>query len=373
MTVLWWILGAAGALLALFLVMGVWLSMVLRWEDEATVGLGYYGRPLAGRERFRGRLTLHARLLAPLIALNSRLAKLDFRRARMQYRGVSAPLGSCSPGSFERAVTYIPSAGDVFVVTQMKCGTTWMQNVVYEILLRGRGELVDKGGAIYAVSPWLEGRRSVSVHDAPLVGTGRPTRIVKTHLPASLCPWSPAARYIYVARHPLSCFASCIDFVDTNVGAMAPPLPAFVEWFTSPDLMWWGTWTDHVRGWWDRSRTESGVLFIYFEDMKKDLGSVVTRVAAFLGVSPLSADEMAAVVRHCSFDYMQEHQSSFEMHPPHILQTNAELFVSGRADRHKDVPPDVRRRIAAWSMSEMQDSSFPLRDRYPDLVSTAGT
>lgn len=192
-----------------------------------------------------------------------------------------------------------------------------------------------------------------------------PSRIIKTHLPVELCPWSPAARYIYVARHPVSCFASCIDFVATNVGAMAPPLPLYEEWFTSPDLMWWGTWTRHVRGWWDRSRSDSNVLFVYFEDMKRDLAGTVRQVAAFLGLAPLSEQEVGEVVRKCSFGYMQEHQEAFEMHPPHLLQTNAELFVRGSADRHLDVPEDARRRIAAWAVSEMGDSSFPMAERYP--------
>jgi hypothetical protein len=110
------------------------------------------------------------------------------------------------------------------------------------------------------------------------------------------------------------------------------------------------------------------VLFVYFEDMKRDLGSVVTQVAAFLGVAPLTPDELAAVVHKCGFAYMQEHQDMFEMHPPHVLQTNAELFVSGSADRYKNVPADVRARVAQWVVQDMAGSDFPLAEKYPDVV-----
>jgi hypothetical protein len=243
-----------------------------------------------------------------------------------------------------------------------------MQHVVYEVLNRGNGNLVETGTAMYAISPWLEGRKSVPVEESGLIGSERPSRIIKTHLPATLCPFNAAARFIYVARHPVSCFASCIDFVDTNVGGMAPELPAFEAWFTSPDLMWWGTWTDHVKGWWERSKAEPNVLFVYFEDMKKDLGGVTRRVAEFLGIAPLSDAELANVVHKCSFAYMQEHQDNFEMHPPHILQTNAELFVAGTADRYKNVPAEIRQRVAAWVREEMRSSDFPLAERYPDVV-----
>lgn len=368
MQMLWWMLGALGALLALYIVLGVYLSVVLRWEDEQTVGLAYYGLDPTGRQRFRERLRRHARYLAPILWLGSRLTRLDFSRARIVHKGVSAPTGSCSAESFARAEAYQARPEDVFVVTQMKCGTTWMQHVVYEVLLRGQGNLVASGTAMYAVSPWLEGRKSVPIEQAPLLGAERPSRIIKTHLPASLCPWSPSARYIYVARHPVSCFASCIDFVVTNVGRMTPPLPAFEAWYTSPDLMWWGTWTDHVKGWWQRAEREPNVLFLFFEDMKRDLPAVVRQVASFLGVTPLSDDELAAVVHKCGFQYMQEHQDTFEMHPPHILQTDAELFVAGTADRHKDVPEEVRRRIAAWVAREMAGSSFPLARMYPGVA-----
>ncbi|MEO6447140.1 MAG: sulfotransferase domain-containing protein [Gemmatimonadaceae bacterium] len=365
MSQLFWFLGLV---VVLYVVWSVYLAMVMKWEDEETVGLGYYGRTRALRDSYKKTLRRHAFFLRPILLVNSRLSKLDFRRARILHDGVSAPSGSCSADSFAKAVTYAPGAEDVFVVTQMKCGTTWMQNVVYEVLLRGKGTLVDSGQAMYAISPWIEGRKSVTLEDAPRIGDERPSRIIKTHLPAKLCPFSADAKYIYVARHPVSCFASCIDFIDTNVGGMAPGIPAFEEWFTARELMWWGTWTDHVRGWWSLSQEQSNVLFLFFEDMKKDLPGVVRQVASFLGVAPLTEAEAAEVVRKCSFAYMQEFQDNFEMHPPHILQTNAALFVSGTADRYKHVPAEVRQRIAQWAAHELDGSDFPLAKAYPDVV-----
>jgi len=368
---LWWIAGLLALVIALYVLFTGYLALVLAWEDRQTVGLGYYGRPAAERARFKRRLRLHALLLAPLLWLNGRLATVDFRKASIRHKGVAGPAGTTSAETFARAEAYRPRSEDIFVVTQMKCGTTWMQHVVYEVLHRGAGDIVERGAEMYALAPWLEGRKSVPVDQAPLLGRERPSRIIKTHLPASLCPWSAEARYIYVARHPVSCFASCMDFVVTNVGAMAPALPAYEEWFRSPDLMWWGTWTDHVTGWWELARSPN-VLFAYFEDMKRDLPAMVRRVAQFLGVAPLGEQELARVVEKCGFAYMQRHQDNFEMHPPHILQTNAALFVRGTADRHKDVPDDARRRICTWVASEMAGSGFPLADTYPDVTGAAG-
>jgi hypothetical protein len=372
MGLLGWTAVGAGLLLLAVLAEAIYLSVVLRWEDEKTRGLGYYGLPPAGRERFKRILRRHALLLYPILRLSGRLSVFSFDKVSFRHHGIAGPHGSCTPESFARAGAYQARPEDVFVVTQMKCGTTWMQHVVYEVLHRGNGNLVESGTTLYAVSPWLEAVKSVPIEQAPLLGTERPCRVIKTHLPAALCPWSKEARYIYVARHPVSCFASCVDFIATNVGAMAPPLPVVEKWFCSPELMWWGTWPDHVKGWWDRSQREPNVLFVFFEEMKRDLAGVARRVAEFLGVAPLTEAELAKVVEKCGFAYMQAHQGTFEMNPPHILQVDAELFVRGSADRHQDVPEEVRRRIGAWCVEQMAASGFPLARRYPD-VGGAGT
>src|SRR6202008_4379058 len=111
----------------------------------------------------------------------------------------------------------------------------------------------------------------------------------------------------YVARHPVSCFASCIDFVKTNVGAMSPELPVFEEWYCSPELMWWGTWPSHVKGWWERSRANPNVLFVHFETMKQDPKTVIRQVAEFLGMKRLSEAEVSQIEEKTSFKHMQEH------------------------------------------------------------------
>jgi hypothetical protein len=76
---------------------------------------------------------------------------------------------------------------------------------------------------------------------------------------------------------------------------------------------------------------------------------------------------MANIIRKCSFDYMRNHVDSFEMHPPHILQTSGKFFVSGRINRHRDIPSAMANRIAEWSRVELSVLGVPCEDLFPDL------
>jgi aryl sulfotransferase len=358
----------AGALAALFLVQLVHLALVLAWADRQTAGLAYYGAAPDARRRFRRRLRLHARILAPCLWLQSRLTAFRFDRATFRAEGLAGPLGTCAPETFTRGRAYRPGPEDVFVATMMKCGTTWMLHVVYQVLRRGAGDLVETGSTLHAVCPWLEGRRTVKMEQAPLVGTARPSRIIKTHFPATHVPWSEAARYIYVARHPASCYASTADFIRENAGWFAPEEAAIEAWFTSEEAMWWGTWPAHVEGWWRKHAESANVLFVTFEEMKRDLPAVVRQVAAFLGVEPLGPAELAAVVEKCSFRYMQAHQEAFEMHPPQLLGVDAAFFVGGSAERHAGLPAPLRARLGAWCAGRLAGGRFPLARYYPDVT-----
>ena len=360
----WFALIVAGALA--FGILGfVYLAIVLAWEDEHTRGAAYYGLPLEERRRFHRRLRLHARMLSPIVRLGSRLTKVTLSKASFRFSGVAGPKGSCSPESFERGHAYRARSEDVFVVTQMKCGTTWMQHLVYQALTRGRGELAERGEALYAVAPWLEGVRSVGLEEAPLIGEERPSRIIKTHFPAELCPFDATAKYIYVVRHPVSCFASCVDFIRANLGAFAPEIDHVRDWFCSDEDMWWGSWPRHVEGWWTLAQERDNVLFVRFEDMKVDLAGVARSVGRFLGMAPYDAAELEAIVTKCGFDYMREHAESFEMQPPHLLAIDAELLVKGTADRFKDVPQEVGAHVARWCVERLEGAAYPLAQEYP--------
>lgn len=350
-----WLFLSLGCLLGCFLGLigyfGYFLG-VLVWGDRKTRGLQYYGRTRASRAAFRRWLGLHRFLLGPMLWGLSRTQGFRFDQASFELEGLCGPKGTCSEESFRRGLAYEPRDEDVFVASQMKSGTTWLQQVVVQVLTRGDKRFDETGEALYALAPWLESDKSVSLDAAPEIGLQRPSRVIKTHFPASHCPYSAGAKYIYVTRHPVSCFASCVDFVSSNLGGFAPPLEQFEAWYCS-DSMWWGDQPTHVESW-QAWAQRSNVLIVNFESMKQDLRAVVEQVAKHLGMEPLTEAEMGAVLEHSSFEYMQAHADCFEMNPPHLLQFSGGFLFSGKQDRFRDTPPEVAERIKAWCAARLR-------------------
>ncbi|GFX36719.1 sulfotransferase 1C2A [Trichonephila clavipes] len=55
---------------------------------------------------------------------------------------------------FRSALQFKPKPNDIIIVTYPKCGTTWMQNLVLNILRKGK--LLDKPSDFYLASPFLD-------------------------------------------------------------------------------------------------------------------------------------------------------------------------------------------------------------------------
>ena len=360
-------LGVLLFLILLFVAGFQYLAWYQRWEGRNTGGMAYYGRPLAERRALKERIRRYSMPVLPLVRFLALGNRQQARMPAFEFEGVCGPPKVSSPEVFDRAKNYQPLPVDVFVATQMRCGTTWMQQIVYEIVHRGHGDLSDKGHRhLYATCPWIEAVNSVALRDAPLVGE-TPTRIIKTHLPTKLCPYSEQAKYIYVTRHPVSCFASIVDYNRTLLGPLMPEIDKMADWFCS-DRMYWLPWPEHVSGWWKWTQNRENVLFIHYEEMTANFAAILDRVGSFLGYQ-LTADEKQRVSEKCSFQYMKDHEELFEMAPPNMFSViGGQFLASGGETRYRDVTPAIRERILAYCRQSLVGSDYPALQFYPDLA-----
>lgn len=338
----------------------------LAWEARNRHGLNYYGKTLGERRKYKEELKKRGRLLLPFLRFETSLQKRPAGIPSFEYQGVAGPPYSCSAETFKNASECRPDSRDIFVAAQMKCGTTWMQQIVFEILHRGEGDLTDSGCRhLDAVSPWIESLDGVSVQEAPLLGESK-KRLLKTHLPIKLCPYSAEAKYIYVTRHPVSCFASIADYFSLMVGFLSPARQNLLDWYLS-DRMYWQSWPEHVAGWWEWFQTKRNILFVHFEEMKKDLPAVICRTAEFLG-ERLTEEEVRKIAHKSSFEYMKQNEELFEMSPPNLFSAAGNYFKSGKLDRNKEISPESQKAILSFCREKFEGRAYPYQKFYPEIA-----
>ncbi|XP_019861933.1 PREDICTED: sulfotransferase 1C4-like [Amphimedon queenslandica] len=213
------------------------------------------------------------------------------------------------------------SLGDLYVVSYPKSGTTWTQQIV-SLIQRG-GE---KDTHITADIPWLElkGKDFVLALSSP--------RTLKSHLPYHMMPGrDPAnsiAKYIYIARNPKDVAVSYyyhakrfthFDFTgDWN---------CFFEFFMKGEVPF-GLWFDHVLEWWKYKDAEN-ILFLMYEDLKKDLSGSVKAIAQFMGYS-LDDAMIEKITRQCTFDSMKDNPlATYDSLPeaPEVTVSNSTPFI----------------------------------------------
>ena len=84
---------------------------------------------------------------------------------------------------------------DIIISTYAKSGTTWMQQIIYQMLSGG-----DTEQEVHAMSPWVDMRIPPKSVKLPALEAQTHRRFVKTHLPVDALVYSPKAKYVYIGR-----------------------------------------------------------------------------------------------------------------------------------------------------------------------------
>ena len=249
---------------------------------------------------------------------------------------------------------YRPTAHDVLACVYFKSGTNWLMQIVVQVIHRGAAEF----DHIHDIVPWPDSpdpRYTVPLSDET-AWQKSPTglRVIKTHDWLANVPYSPEAHYICVVRDPKDVCVSAHHFIRASgMGPMTPSVPNFVEWFLSPSFAF-HPWGEFLAGYWSM-RDRDNVLFMTYEEMKKDLAGTVRRIAALLKIE-LSASEVEEVVRRSSFEHMKQIEHKFEtgMMVPWATPHGAMI----RSGKHKGsgelLTPALQQRIDDHSRAELK-------------------
>lgn len=97
----------------------------------------------------------------------------------------------------------------------------------------------------------------------------------------------------------------------------------FLIYFFS-NVVFYGPYWKNIEDYWQR-RNQDNILFLFYEDMKADLKSVIRQTAKFLGKT-LNDDEVLKLEDHLSFESMKTNKS---VNNEDEGREMAELFKNG--------------------------------------------
>lgn len=228
---------------------------------------------------------------------------------------------------------------DIIIATYAKCGTTWLQQIVAQMLFGGDPRL-----PVAEMSPWLDLRVPPKEVKLPAVEAQTHRRILKTHLPLNALVFSPQARYVYIARdgrdvvwslynHHANANAAWYAALNDTPGRVGPPIAAppadirqyWHDWLDQDGHPFWPFW-DHINSWW-AIRALPNVLLVHFNALKRDMPGEMRSIADFLDIA-IDESRWHDVVTYCSFDWMKRNATQSVPLGGAFWDGGAEAFIN---------------------------------------------
>uniref|UniRef100_A0A1L8E4H8 Putative sulfotransferase n=1 Tax=Nyssomyia neivai TaxID=330878 RepID=A0A1L8E4H8_9DIPT len=216
---------------------------------------------------------------------------------------------------------------DVWVVSFPKCGTNWTMEMVWQIC---HGIDFEEPQKVYQEKrfPFLESW-GLSDNLKHIENMSSP-RTIMSHLPAHLIPrqiWTVRPKIIYVTRNVKDAAVSFYHHY-RNFQRSDCTFETFMEAYMQDKILF-GPYHAHVVDFW-RMRHEMNILFLTYEDMKRDHPSVIEETAKFLGKS-LSKDQICSLTDYLSFSKFSENSS---VNKQHIFKHIDNVLGSSKPDEN---------------------------------------
>ena len=228
--------------------------------------------------------------------------------------------------------------GDVVIGTYAKSGTTWVQQIVGQLIFGGREDV-----AVAEISTWVDLRVPPMEEKLAMLEAQKHRRFVKTHLPLDALAFSPKAKYIYIGRdgrdvvwsfhnHHVNANDLWYEILNDSPGRVGPPIEQpresvvdyFQDWLEMDGFPIWSYW-ENIGSWWP-ARELPNVLFLHFANLKEDMPGEIRRIADFLEIE-ISPDSWPAILKHCSFDHMKANAEQAAPLGGAVWEGGAKTFV----------------------------------------------
>lgn len=237
---------------------------------------------------------------------------------------------------------------DIVIGTYAKSGTTWMQQIVSQLIFNGEENL-----PVAHMSPWVDLRVPPAPVKLGAIEEQTHRRFVKTHLPIDALVYSPKAKYIYIVRdgrdvvwshynHHVNANEAYYEALN-GPGLVGPPMEPptediveyYREWLDKDGYPLWSQF-ENVKGWWD-IRDLPNLHLVHFNNLKKDLPGEMRKIADFLEIE-VDDSKWEEIVNHCTFEYMKEHADTTAPLGGAMWKGGAKTFIhKGTNGRWRDM------------------------------------
>lgn len=224
---------------------------------------------------------------------------------------------------------------DIFIVSYPRSGTTWLQQMVYQIISGCSMHFQH----ISQVCPWYE--RAIKKREVyePIFGKMPSPRIVKTHLPYAYHP-RPDCKYIYIQRDGKDVAMSYYHFYCKYFNYTEEFSSFFDQKFIKGDVQY-GLWFSHVADW-KKNVDNLNILYLTYEDLKDNIGRYLSRISDFCNLS-LPESSYIDVINNSSFDYMRSQYKKFD----HYGEILWEMEIENRGVRNVKIQKYLESKLTA--------------------------
>ncbi|XP_046391695.1 sulfotransferase 1C4-like [Ischnura elegans] len=274
---------------------------------------------------------------------------------------------------------------DVWVVTFPRSGTTLTQELVWlinndydyerakSIKLRDRFPYIEFSMLMpsYYREEVIKQNQMSKEQEEAFRNEGKPTyekvqkmfspRHIKTHLPFSLLPPKllDTSKVIYVARNPKDV---AVSYYHQNTSLMyigfEGDLPKYWDHFQN-DLVYYAPYWSHLEEGWEM-RDHPNMLFLFYEDLIKDMPSVLRKVAKFLNKS-IDEINIAKMLDHLKIDNFRKNPSMKDSKSLKGVtdHTKPGFFRQGKCGEwRKDFTPEMNAKADEWIKAHEQNTDL---------------
>jgi aryl sulfotransferase len=238
---------------------------------------------------------------------------------------------------------------DIVVATYAKSGTTWVQQILSQLIFNGA-----EGINVAELALWVDFRLPPQEVMKQMLEAQAHRRFIKTHLPIDALVYSPKAKYLYIARdgrdvlwsyynHHSNHTPDIFGILNSMIGPEIEPFaPAdleiheyFQRWLARDGYPIWSFW-ENLSTWW-AARDMPNLMLLHFAELKADMPGQIRKIAEFLEI-PIDESNWETIIEHCSFDYMKENAANSVPLGGAYWEGGATTFINkGTNGRWRDV------------------------------------